>query len=159
MIALFRVDDRLLHGQVAFLWTKTLKVQTILIANTEILTDEFTVLSLNLAKPTGVNLLIESLDNAVEIIKSHKDTTHRVLVVVNSVKDAYYISNSVDFLESVNLGGIRERPGSKRFTNAVTLTDEDMNYCKKLIENNIEVEMRSVPDMKKKILNIKDIGG
>ncbi len=159
MIELVRVDDRLLHGQVAFLWTKHLKIQTILIANDEILSDEFTMLSLNLAKPTGIKLIVDSTANAVESMKDYLESDERVLVVVNNMEDAEYLLKSVKEVRRLNLGGLRERPGSIRITNAITLTNEDIQHCRNLMNDGVNIEMQSVPDMKKRLLTSKDIGG
>ena len=159
MIELVRVDDRLLHGQVAFLWTKYLKIQTILIANDEILSDEFTMLSLNLAKPTGIKLIVDSTANAVEYMKNHLESDERVLVVINNMEDAEYLLKSVKEVRRLNLGGLRERPGSIRITNAITLTNEDIQHCRNLMNDGVNIEMQSVPDMKKRLLTSKDIGG
>lgn len=39
MIKVLRVDDRLLHGQVAVAWTSYYKVDTIVVANDKLITD------------------------------------------------------------------------------------------------------------------------
>jgi len=40
MIEVLRVDDRLLHGQVAVSWTRHYKVDVILVANNHLITDK-----------------------------------------------------------------------------------------------------------------------
>lgn len=40
MIQVLRVDDRLLHGQVAVAWTRHYKVDVILVANDHLITDK-----------------------------------------------------------------------------------------------------------------------
>ncbi|MEG0744322.1 MAG: PTS sugar transporter subunit IIB, partial [Erysipelotrichaceae bacterium] len=69
MIALLRIDDRLLHGQMAISWTRFLKVDVILIANHMAVNDEFTIMSLRLAKPRNVQIVIEDLPQAISYIK------------------------------------------------------------------------------------------
>ena len=54
MLKLIRVDDRLLHGQVALTWTPALSVDCILVANDRIAGDEFLRMTLGLAKPAGL---------------------------------------------------------------------------------------------------------
>ena len=53
MIKLTRIDDRLLHGQVAFTWTPALSADCIVIANDKVAKDEFLKMTLNLAKPAS----------------------------------------------------------------------------------------------------------
>ena len=51
MIRQVSVDDRLLHGQVAFYWTSYYNLDMILVLNDEAANDEFTKMILGLAKP------------------------------------------------------------------------------------------------------------
>ncbi|MFL0249402.1 PTS system mannose/fructose/N-acetylgalactosamine-transporter subunit IIB [Clostridium neuense] len=155
MIKLLRVDDRLLHGQVAFAWTKNLKINLIVVANDTIAHDEFTKMTLGLAKPQGVNLTIVEVKRATEILNTEKVKKYSTLIIVNNMVDAQRIADSVAEIKSINIGGIKEREGSKRYTNAVTLTEDDIRICKELIEKDIEVEARQMPVDKKQL--IKDL--
>lgn len=152
MIKLLRVDDRLLHGQVAFAWTKSLKVNLIIVANDTIAHDEFTKMTLGLAKPQNVNLTIVEVDKAVNILNSEKGKKYSSLVIVNNLKDAHKIMMNTEELKSLNIGGLREREGSKRYTNAVTLTQEDIDLSQELIAAGYEVEIRQMPTDKKQKL-------
>lgn len=48
-----RVDERLIHGQVAMVWTNTVGATRILVANDEALKDEMVLSGLKMAKPGG----------------------------------------------------------------------------------------------------------
>lgn len=54
MIKLLRVDERLIHGQVAFAWTNSLKADCILIVNDAVAADKLRSTSLKMAAPAGV---------------------------------------------------------------------------------------------------------
>ena len=153
MLKLLRVDDRLLHGQVAFLWTKALAIQKIIIANDSVAHDEFMKMTLGMAKPVGVELVIEEVQKAAELLIQHKDSRQQIMAVVNNLADAQRLIEITGYIRSVNLGGLRERPGSCRITHAITLTDEDKAICRQLMENGIEVELRAVPENKKMVLD------
>ncbi len=152
MIALVRVDDRLLHGQVAFSWSRSLSITDIIIANDEVSKDEFGKMTLSLAKPRGVNLIIEDLQNTKELILQHEKTKNRVIVIVNNIRDAQKILDYGSFIKSLNLGGLRERENSKRFSGSVTLTPQDLKICNELLDSGIEIEIRQVPEEKKILL-------
>ena len=57
MIELVRIDHRLLHGQVAFSWTKTIGADCILVADDDAATNSLKMTTLRLAKPQGVKLV------------------------------------------------------------------------------------------------------
>jgi mannose/fructose/N-acetylgalactosamine-specific phosphotransferase system component IIB len=149
MIKLLRVDDRLLHGQVAFSWTRSLTATDIIIANEEVSKDEFQKTTLKLAKPRGVNLQILGLSATYEFLMKHENSKNKVMVIVNNLEDANNIIKKAPFIKSLNLGGLRERKGSIRYTGSVTLTSEDLNICKGLMEDDVEIEIRQVPEEKK----------
>lgn len=59
MINLIRIDERLLHGQVAYAWTRHLGINCILVANDQVVNNELSKISLNLAKPADVDLIVK----------------------------------------------------------------------------------------------------
>ena len=80
MIKLVRVDHRLLHGQVAFAWTKNLSVDCILIANDEVAADKLRMAALRMAAPAGVKVVIKNIVDSVAAIQSGKtDKYHLIL--------------------------------------------------------------------------------
>ena len=70
MIKLLRVDHRLLHGQVAFSWTKQLGADCILIANDEVVQDELRMTAIRMSKPNGVKLVMKSVDASIKALTS-----------------------------------------------------------------------------------------
>ena len=57
-ISALRVDDRLIHGQVAMTWTKQLRVQGIVVANDDAANDDTQKMALKMAVPGGIKALI-----------------------------------------------------------------------------------------------------
>lgn len=152
MIKLTRIDDRLVHGQVAFTWTPALGVDCLIIANDKVAKDEFMKMTLGLAKPAGTKLLIKSIKDAVVYLNDEKNKNVKVLLIINSVKDAYTIANDVPEIKSVNFGGIRLKDGAKLISKAVAITDEDITLIKELLSKGIELEIRQVPTDNKQMV-------
>ena len=63
-----RVDERLIHGQVAMVWTNTVELPVIVVVNDAAVKDEMVIAGLKMAKPAGVKLSILSVKRAVEKI-------------------------------------------------------------------------------------------
>jgi fructoselysine and glucoselysine-specific PTS system IIB component len=145
MIKLTRIDDRLVHGQVAFTWTPALGVNCLLIANDKVAKDEFLKMAMGLAKPAGTKLLIKSLTDATAFLNDAKNNNLKILLIINSVKDAYALVNGVPEIKSVNFGGIRLKNGAKLISKAVAIDDEDITLVKELLNKGIELELRQVP--------------
>ena len=53
MIAQIRVDDRLIHGQVALVWTKELNTNRIIVANKHAVESDALRMTLQMGTPAG----------------------------------------------------------------------------------------------------------
>lgn len=145
MIVLTRVDHRLLHGQVAFSWTNNIGADCILIANDDVVNNELRKTTMKLAKPQGVKLVIKSIKDSVEALKSGVTDKYKLFIVVESVKDAYLLANEVEEIKQINLGGTKAADGTRNISKAVNLFPEDETMLNQLKNKNIEIEIRQVP--------------
>ena len=64
MIKLVRLDERFIHGQVAFAWTNNLGADCIFIVNDEVASDKLRQTSLKLAAPAGVKFIVKNVEDA-----------------------------------------------------------------------------------------------
>ncbi|GMG61380.1 PTS sugar transporter subunit IIB [Tetragenococcus halophilus] len=103
MITQVRVDDRLIHGQVAMVWTKELNAPLLVVTNDEAAKNEVTQMTLKMAVPNGIKLLIRSVDEAIDVFNDPRGKDRRIFVIVNSVSDATKIAQNVESIESVNV--------------------------------------------------------
>jgi fructoselysine and glucoselysine-specific PTS system IIB component len=152
MIKLTRIDDRLVHGQVAFTWTPALGVDCLIVANDKVARDEFMKMTLGLAKPAGTKLLIKSLQEAAAFLNDEKNKGLKILLIINSVKDASAMVADVPEIRSINIGGIRLKEGAKLISKAVGVNDEDIALIRELLSKGVEMEIRQVPTDNKQMV-------
>jgi mannose/fructose/N-acetylgalactosamine-specific phosphotransferase system component IIB len=152
MIKLTRVDDRLLHGQVAFTWIPALGADCILIANDKVARDEFQKMALGLAKPSGAKMHIKSIPDAVAFLQDTKNANLKILIIVNAVQDARALSAGVPAIRSVNFGGLRGKPGARPVSKSVSLTEEEIALIREMLKEGIELEIRQVPTETRQLL-------
>ena len=149
MLKLLRIDDRLVHGQVAFTWTPALGVDCLLVANDRVAKDEFLKMTFGLAKPAGVKLLIKNIADTIAWLNTPANKGPQVLALVDSVRDAYALAMGVAEIQSINFGGIRSKAGARPVSKALSLTDDDIVLIKDLLAKGIELEARQVPTDKR----------
>jgi fructoselysine and glucoselysine-specific PTS system IIB component len=147
MIKLTRIDDRLVHGQVAFTWTPALDLTCLLIAK-----DDFMKMTLELAKPAGTKLLIKSLKDAAVFLNDERSKGMKILLLVNSVKDASEMVSEVPEINSINFGGLRMKDNARLISKAVAVDDADIIFIKELLKKGIELEIRQLPTDSKKMV-------
>ena len=152
MIKLTRIDDRLVHGQVAFTWVTSLSIDCLIVANDKVAKDDFQKMALGLAKPPTAKLLILTLDNAIAFLNDAKSKNLKILLLVNSVNDAFTLSNGVAEIQSINFGGIRTKEGARHISKAIAVSDDDIAIINQMIEKGLELEVRQVPNDKKQLV-------
>ena len=151
MIKLFRIDHRLLHGQVGVSWVRKVGTDCILIANDDSATDSLKMAALRLAKPQGIKLVIKTVDDSIKAIKSGATDKYKLFIVTGNVKDAKRICDEIPEIKSINLGGIKNREGTRQVSQAVFLLPEEEDMLHELAARGIELEIRQVPDENKVI--------
>lgn len=103
-LSALRIDDRLIHGQVAMTWTKQLKVAGIIVANDDAARDNTQKMALKMAVPAGIKVLIKPVDEVIRVLNYPKASEMRILVLTRTVKDALRIREQVGAIEFLNLG-------------------------------------------------------
>lgn len=155
MIKLCRIDHRLLHGQVAYSWTHSLGADAILIVSDEVAKDEMRMATMRLAKPAGIKLVIKSVEDSIKAINSGVTDKYKLMVVTGSVEDAYRLVLSCEVIRSVNLGGTKIAEDKKKLDTAFYVSEEDCTMLESMLDQSIELEIRKVPEDKKKIVTKK----
>ena len=137
MIVQIRVDDRLIHGQVALVWTKELNTPLIVVANDEAAKNQVLQMTLKMATPTGKKLLIRSVAEAIEVFKNPKGQDKRIFVLTNSVADANAIAQAITDVGAVNVANVgrfdkSEKASQVRLSPTVLLNPNELQAAKEL---------------------------
>ncbi|HFX3726826.1 TPA: PTS sugar transporter subunit IIB [Enterococcus faecium] len=153
MIKFIRIDHRLLHGQVVFSWSKSLQINRILVVNDEAANDEFKKMSLELSKPQGIKLNIFTVENTLTKISKIEALSENIMMIFGNTKDVRQFRESYSNVKEINYGGIIKKEGSKQFSNAIFLTENEIEDAKVLKSMGIKQFMQQVPTSKKEDLN------
>ena len=155
MIKLVRIDHRLVHGQVAFSWTKFLDADCIMIASDNLMKDELKMAAMRMAKPTGVKLVMKNMEDSINALNSGVTDKYKLFILVESVEDAYTLVTQVDRIKSINVGGMKVADDRRQIAKAVFVSDSDIEKMKDLANRGIELEVRLVPsDIKQNALKL-----
>ncbi|MFR0555171.1 PTS system mannose/fructose/N-acetylgalactosamine-transporter subunit IIB [Loigolactobacillus coryniformis subsp. coryniformis] len=149
MIIQLRVDDRLIHGQVALVWTKELNTPGIIVANDGAANNEMQQMTLHMATPTGKKLLIRSVDDAIKVFNNPKGKAMRMFALTNSVQDALKIAQQVPAIEGINIANVGRFDESKddkvKLNNTIMLNQAELAALKELAQLNIPLFSQVVP--------------
>ncbi|MGO3601609.1 MAG: PTS system mannose/fructose/N-acetylgalactosamine-transporter subunit IIB [Enterococcus faecalis] len=145
-IKLVRVDHRLIHGQVGFTWTKFLKANCILIASDELVKDSLKMTAMRMATPSGVKLVMKSIDDSAKALNSGVTDKYELLILCESVEDVYKLTEKVPTLKEINLGGMKDGEDRKQISKAVHLSDNDITLINEMEKTGIVLSVQMVPD-------------
>lgn len=89
--------------------------------------------------------MIKSIDDSIAALKSGVTDKYKLFIVVESIEDAYKLAEAYPEIKTINLGGIKAKPGTRSIGKAVNILPEEEERLKRLIDKQIEVEIRQVP--------------
>jgi len=147
-IVLTRVDDRLIHGQVAVGWTRTVGATHIVVANDEVAKDKTQIMLLKMAAPVGVKASILSVDEAGKKLANNEFKKDKVLLLVRDPHSLIRLIDAGVELKDVNIGNVRAAEGRKRVIKEVAATDEEIADWKELDRRNVSLQALWLPDGK-----------
>nr|WP_228005677.1 PTS mannose transporter subunit IIAB [Xenorhabdus sp. BG5] len=143
-IALARIDDRLIHGQVATRWTKETNVKRIIVVSDEVAQDTVRSTLLKQVAPPGVSAHVIDVAKCVRVYNNPKYANERVMLLFTNPTDVLRIVEGGVAIESINIGGMAFRQGKTQINNAISVDKTDIEAFEKLNSRGIELEARKV---------------
>jgi PTS system mannose-specific IIB component len=154
-IRLVRIDERLIHGQVATSWVKETKCEAIFAINDDVANDNLRKTLLLQVAPTDVKAFVIPIEKAISVYKNPKYSSTKVLMLVTNPTDVLrLIEGGVD-IKSVNIGGMTFKEGKKLISDAVAIGTEDLVAFKKLRDLGVELEIRQIASRPKEDMSTK----
>ncbi|MGB8657142.1 MAG: PTS sugar transporter subunit IIB [Candidatus Zixiibacteriota bacterium] len=152
-ILLYRVDERLIHGQVVVGWGRSLALDQIVLANDEVATNPWERELYLACVPPEIKAAILSVDEVATKIAQDGFEREKTLVLVDSPFDILRMIEKGVSINSVNVGGVGSRAGRKRILAYLFLSSEEICAFKKIISAGVRCECQDVPMAQKHDLN------
>ena len=145
-----RLDERLIHGQVATYWSRTLSVTRIMVIGDEIVQDAIGREALKTVVPVGVKLSILTVDNACKKLNAGNYEGQRVFIVVNKPETILRMIENGVKLKEVNIGNMGMKEGRETVKKSVYCTPEEKQKILAIEEKGIPVYAQMIPNDEKK---------
>jgi mannose/fructose/N-acetylgalactosamine-specific phosphotransferase system component IIB len=118
---LYRIDDRLIHGQVVVGWGQPLDAKFIVLVDDAVATSDWEQELYRMGVPPHMEVYFVSVADAIPLIpKLQKDEREGILLTPDVPTMHKLVEAGV--VESVNVGGIHHRPGREQKLRYVFLT-------------------------------------
>lgn len=152
MIKLIRLDERLIHGQVAIKWSRHTGVDRIIVANDEAAGNPIVQKSLMMAAPTTAKVAIKSVKDAIALMNDPRAESLKILTIVSNPEDLVKVIEAVKGIPLVNIGNYGriapKQDESARTTYASNLYayPSEVEVFKKVLSFGIETVYQTTPE-------------
>ena len=152
---LARVDSRLLHGQVATAWTKSVQPNRIIVVSDAVAKDDLRKKLIEQAAPPGVKANVIPIDKLIEISKDPRFGNTKALLLFENPEDVLKVVEAGVDLQEINVGSMAHSVGKVVVSKVLSMGQEDVDTFEKLKEKGIKFDVRKVPNDSK--ANMDDI--
>lgn len=145
-IALLRVDERLIHGQVTVGWGTHLKPTRYVVVDDALAEQGWEQELYSLGTPAGAVAEFLTVEDARRRLPDLRATSEAVVLLTRDLDHMHRLSmGSALSGDSVNLGGIHYHEGRMRVLPYLFLSDADRDRIRRLLASGVEVGARELP--------------
>lgn len=140
-----RIDDRLIHGQVAAVWSLYTKATRIMVVDDQVVHDTVNKEALKMACPQQCKLSILTVEKAAANLCAGKYEGEKVFLVAKSPRTIRGILDHGFKMEAVNVGNMGGKQNTKMLKKAVSVSNQDIEDFLYLAEHGVKVTAQMVP--------------
>lgn len=145
MKAWFRVDNRLIHGQVIEAWLPYLDAGELIVVNDALADDALQQQIMKLAVPGRVAVAFSSVNGARGHFERLEATSSSALFLFASCKDAAEVALQGVPIPTLNVGNMHYSEGKRQICQHVAASAEDMRCLENLQRRGTKLDYRCVP--------------
>lgn len=143
---LSRIDSRLLHGQVATAWTKTVQPTRIIVVSDAVAKDNLRKSLIQQAAPPGVKAHVVPINHMIKLAKDDKHFGgQRAMLLFENPEDVLRVVEGGVPLKTINVGSMAHSTGKVQPNKVLAFNQEDIDTFNKLKKAGIDFDVRKVP--------------
>ena len=152
MIKLLRLDERLIHGQIAIKWSRHLSVDGIVVINDEAAANDIIKKSLLMAVPPNLKVIIKGLADGINLLNDPRAVSMNLLVLVGSPQEVLSLIKSVPGIQKVNIGNygrVAPKEGTefrKSYRNNLYLYEKEVVVLQEILKTGVECIYQTTPE-------------
>ncbi len=146
-VIFYRIDDRLIHGQVMTGWLKIHKAQKAFIVDDEIAKNDFMCDVLRMAAPKDLQVSIFTVEDAIAAIRESGDD-EQAIVLAKTPGIMKQLLDSGAVMKELNVGGMGYLPGRKSVLRSIQVSPAELEQLREIAAQGVRVFCQIVPDGK-----------
>ncbi len=143
---LYRVDDRLIHGQIIAAWVPHIRATRIIVADDQLPQNIMLSKILRLAAPANLRVEILPVRQAVALVEQQRSGPGLLTIMLFAGLDAVVqaLADGLNLVE-LNIGNIRNAPGKLQVAESISLDRDEIEDLRKLQEQDVKITIQPVP--------------
>lgn len=121
------IDDRLIHGQVATVWSKQIDVERIIVVSDVVAQDRLRKFLLKEATPPGITANVITVQKMIQIYHSGLLSRAKVMLLFTNSQDVEAVVRCGVQLKSLNIDGMSFTKGKSMIINFVSVNQQDVD--------------------------------
>jgi mannose/fructose/N-acetylgalactosamine-specific phosphotransferase system component IIB len=144
-IALYRIDDRLIHGQVVVGWGKPLNLGFIVLVDDALAECDWEQELYRMGVPHDVDVFFLSVAAVASQGSTFAADPRPGILLTGDAETMLRVVDSVGGIREVNVGGIHHRAGREQKLRYVFLTDDEAQTLRAIASRGVDVTAQDVP--------------
>ncbi|HVE80084.1 MAG TPA: PTS sugar transporter subunit IIB [Gemmatimonadaceae bacterium] len=144
-VELYRIDDRLIHGQVVVGWGQPLDIAFIVLVDDEVAGSEWEQELYRMGVPPEMEVHFVTVDGAAERLPELRRDPRPGLLLTGDIDTMLRLVERDAEIHAVNIGGIHHKVGRTQRLRYVFLTAEEERMLRALAARGVEVTAQDVP--------------
>ena len=143
-LVLYRIDDRLIHGQVVVGWGQAMDIEFIVLVDDAVASSEWEQELYRMGVPPEMEVFFHSVAEATRALDVYRGDRRRGILLTGDVRSMACLV-AADAIPAVNVGGIHHRPGRVQRLRYVFLNEEEERQLREIASRGVEVAAQDVP--------------
>ena len=142
---LYRIDDRLVHGQVVVGWGQPLDIDFIVLVDDNVACCDWEQDLYRMGVPPEMELIFADVTTAVRDHEKYAADRRHGILVAPDIPTMQRLVYGVPSIREVNVGGIHHRAGRVQKNRYVFLAPEEESQLRAMVESGVKVTAQDVP--------------
>lgn len=139
-LLLFRIDERLTHGQVMISYMKKYPAKAILCIDDATAKDTFLSDIIAMSAPPGVEMKVVTVEAAGRIIA--EGLTKPTIMLAKSPVTVKQLREAGAPIDDFIIGGISKAPGKKTLYKSISISDEELEAVKAMLAEGVNIDIQ-----------------
>jgi D-glucosaminate PTS system EIIB component len=143
-LVLYRIDDRLIHGQVVVGWGQAMDIEFIVLVDDAVAASEWEQELYRMGVPPEMEVFFHGVTEATSSLETYRRDRRRGILLTGDVRSMACLVTAGG-IPTVNVGGVHHRPGRVQRLRYVFLNADEERQLREIAARGVEVAAQDVP--------------